>query len=284
VHACDFDTVIPVVVYSKIKGIPFFYTIYDYYAANIPNDYGRVKKIVAFLEDRMIEQAECVFLVDDCRLNQIASCHLRDYAIINNSPDDISLAKSNVSDQFVLFYAGALLNVRGISSIISAASKIQDIKIIIAGSGPEEKRIKDAHKTNGNVLFLGQIPYDMVIKQSEQASALIALYDPYIENNIYASPNKLFEAMMLAKPIIASNNPSIQKIINSEKCGIVIEYGNLEELIGAISLLKYSPDIRKTLGENGRKAYVEKYSWNIMKKRIVTKYASVLKGQSGEHG
>jgi glycosyltransferase involved in cell wall biosynthesis len=152
-----------------------------------------------------------------------------------------------------------------------------DIKMVIAGSGAAEDKIKVAMRQLQNIQFLGQISYEEVIAFSQRADALIALYDPSIENHKFASPNKLFEAMMLAKPIIVSDNPSLIKYIKEEKCGLLIRYGSMEDLCSSVIQLKNSEQLCQTLGRNGRNAYQEKYSWKKMNERLLSKYRAFSK-------
>jgi glycosyltransferase involved in cell wall biosynthesis len=276
IHACDFDTAVPAFIASRVRGVPFFYTIYDYYSANIPVDKPFIKKIISTMENFFINRADCLFIVDKNRFEQIKECKIRDFAVINNSPVDVSLQDTNEETNFILFYGGALLKTRGIGLLIEVAKRLPDVQVIIAGSGPEEQNIREAIKQGTNIQYLGQISHQKIIEYSSKADAIVAMYDPSIKNNEYASPNKLFEAMMLSKPIITSDNPALLKYIDEERCGIVIPYGDLDRLIDAITQLQNSPQISKMYGRNGRLAYETKYSWEIMKERLLEKYASHL--------
>lgn len=276
IHACDFDTIIPAFLFSKIRRVPLFYTIYDYYSANIPDNLKIFKKFISTLEDYFISSADCVFVVDQNRLEQIKRCKINDVAVINNSPLDVPLVNLTADHDFTIFYAGALSKSRGIEMLLELAKRMPDVQLSIAGSGTEESKVKDAMKKCNNIQFLGQIPYQKVIACSLQADVLIALYDPRIENHKFASPNKLFEAMMLSKPIITSDNKSLENYICDEKCGITVRYGYIDNLLGAVLQLKQSHELCQNLGQNGRNAYERKYSWDIMKDRLLLKYDSHL--------
>ena len=67
------------------------------------------------------------------------------------------------------------------------------------------------------------------------------------------SPNKMFDYMMAAKPIIqaidAGNN-----LVGEADCGIDVEPDNVGEISKAILALKSMPEEeRRRLGENGKK-------------------------------
>jgi len=106
---------------------------------------------------------------------------------------------------------------------------------------------------------------------------IIAFYDTQIPNNKYASPNKLFEAMMCETPILMNNGTYASKIIKKEKCGIVVEYNDINKIRTVIKKLKNNDKIVKKLGKNGKKAYDKKYRWDIMEKRLLNLYKSIMK-------
>lgn len=106
---------------------------------------------------------------------------------------------------------------------------------------------------------------------------LFATYDPIYPTNRYASPNKLFEAMMCHKPIIVNDGTSMADIVRRENCGIVVPYGDVNELKNAILKLKNNPQLYGRLGVNGRNAYDTKYSWKIMEQRLLDVYKHINK-------
>jgi glycosyltransferase involved in cell wall biosynthesis len=112
----------------------------------------------------------------------------------------------------------------------------------------------------------------MALHISTQANAFIATYDPSIPNHRYSSPNKIFEAMMLAKPVVVAKNTNMDRIVEFWECGLVVEYGNLVALEQALSMLANDLGLQTRLGKNGRKAYKMEYSWEKMQERLLALY------------
>jgi len=127
-------------------------------------------------------------------------------------------------------------------------------------------------KKHARMTYLGPIMYDIVIEKTLQADLLFALYDPRVPNNRYASPNKLFEAMMCGKPILVSDGTAMADIVKEEECGLVVPYGDVDAIKHAILTLKNDPVLCRRLGENGRRAYETKYNWKIMEERLLEIY------------
>ena len=123
--------------------------------------------------------------------------------------------------------------------------------------------------------FFGRVAYQDALQLNQTADVLFAMYDPGILNHRFASPNKLFEAMMLKKPIIVANGTGMDRIVATEECGIVVPYGERSSLEQALMKLASQPDLRATLGSAARKAYEDKYSWSHQKSTILEFYVNL---------
>ena len=192
---------------------------------------------------------------------------------MNTPIDMIKIERKTTKNKvFSIFYGGLLAEERGFYQIINAIKDFNDVKLIIAGFGKDEEKLQKLFQKAENVRFIGKIPYKDVIKYTKKADLLFALYDPSIPNNKFASPNKIFEAMMCKKPIIVSDCSTMSRIIKEENCGIVVSYNDIESIRNAILKLKNDLQLCKLLGNNGRKAYENKYNWDVMQKRLLQIY------------
>ena len=119
---------------------------------------------------------------------------------------------------------------RDFETIVQAAKEIGGIVLEFAGFGYYEEQLHELSTHDACIRFLGTIPYNEVIERTMQADLLFAFYDPAVPNNRYASPNKLFEAMMCGKPILVSEGTAMADIVRQEKCGIVVPYKDLQAI------------------------------------------------------
>ena len=284
IHACDLDTLYPAILAKFIKKSYLCYTIFDFYSENLPSIVpDLLKKIIAYLEKAGIQFTDVLFLVDEARIPQIKGAKIKKIEYIYNTPQEkVNSGKipelNKKNGEIIIFYAGSLDSerVRSIKMIIEAVRDIKDIKLIVAGTGQDQNIIeKIAANPGNNIEYLGWISYEEVISFTYKSDILFAFYDPSLPNNRLASPNKLFEAMMCSKPIIVNNCTSMADIVSDEKNGFVVPYGDIAQIKEAIINLINDPSLREKLGENGRKAYVQKYSWKIMEKRLVTAYKNL---------
>ncbi|PKL62604.1 MAG: glycosyltransferase WbuB [Methanomicrobiales archaeon HGW-Methanomicrobiales-2] len=276
VHAADLDTYVPAILAAKMKRKKIVYDIFDFYAdlVTLPSS---VRNCVATLDSFLMRFADTVIVVDPSRLRQIGREMDPSVYIIYNSPEDFPASftmdvQKKRWNPFKIFYAGVLGEGRDFETAILAAKGVEGIQIEFAGFGCHAEHIEALSEQEPNVMYIGTIPYDRVIQKTLQSDMLFALYDPDVPNNRYASPNKLFEAMMCGKPILVSDGTAMADIVREENCGLVVSYGDINAVKRAILMLKNDPTLCGRLGENGRKAYETKYNWEIMEKRLLEVY------------
>ncbi len=287
VHACNLDSLVPTIVTKLIKGAKLYYTIYDFYADNLPAISplipNGVRKLISALEKHLIRFVDTLFLVDECRYEQVKGARIKKLMYVYNSPPDYLGAedyqvpmKSMPQNTTTLFYAGVISETRGLKYMMEAIRDIDDVKLTIAGACDNEGILSMIAKS-GKVEYIGTISYESVIQMELHSDILFALYDPKVPNNKYASPNKLFEAMMCGKPIIVNIETAASRIVRRENCGLTVPYGNVGSIIKAVMRLKDDAYYRHILGNNGRKAYETRYSWEIMKGRLINAYEELAK-------
>jgi len=80
-------------------------------------------------------------------------------------------------------------------------------------------------------------------------------------------PAKVFDAMAMAKPIIATNVSDLAEILNG--CGWIVEPENPEQLAKTIQYVLDHPDKAAEMGQKARQKCIEKYSWDTMEKILI---------------
>lgn len=278
-HACDFDTVLPCLVMKLAFGKKLIYDIFDFYPDHLRNTPAWIKRAIRKLDYWIINHADGVILVDDTRREQIKETSPRRLFVIYNSPQDTATQYPNYNPsakgKMHLAYVGLFQKERGLLEIVALLKQHPEWTLDMAGFGGDEEAIRAACRAVPNITWHGRIDYEKAIQLSSQADVLFATYDPSTPNHRYSSPNKLFEAMLLAKPIIVAHDTNMDVIVSKHECGIIVKYGDETELETALLRLANDPSLRKRLGDNARKAYETDFSWNIMKSRLIELYAQV---------
>jgi len=286
VHSVNFDTFLFSFVIAKIKRKPIVYDIFDSYGDVM---HRLLRPIIVALDNFTMKFSDAIIIADDSRINQIAKGIKNRIITINNTPDDSYFQKNSsteskssvTEDEFTIFLGGKITKQRGTDLIISAVKEINDVKLIIKGFCSEEEYKRDLLAATENMpnvdMYLDGVSYDEIIKITLQSDLTLALYDPEYPNNVYASPNKLFESMASGNPIIVNENTSMASIVLEENCGIVVPYNDVDATKKAILQIKNDKELKTRLGENGRNAYISKYNWNVMEERLIDIYDYILK-------
>ena len=138
-------------------------------------------------------------------------------------------------DGRILLSAGRLVPWKGFDILISLMpdllEKYPDIKLYIAGDGPERTRLEkaaDARGLKGRVIFLGSL-------KQEELWRYMSASDIFVLNTGYEGLSHiLIEALMTGTPVVTTDIGGNPELIENGKNGILVEYNNREELMQAI--------------------------------------------------
>lgn len=195
---------------------------------------------------------------------------------INNYPIIGELHTSDIKKTNTFCYTGGITEERGIINFVKALKNI-NTKIILAGpvdSNSYLDKMKNLEEWE-KVDFLGLVDRKKVGNiMSESIAGLVTFLA--MPNHVNAQPNKIFEYMSSAIPVIGSNFKLWKEIIEDNNCGICINPDKPEEIAQAMKYLQENPDIAKQMGENGQKAVLEKYNWNNEEQKLIKVYKTIL--------
>jgi glycosyltransferase involved in cell wall biosynthesis len=275
-HACDFDTVLPAFVGKLFFKTPVVYDIFDFYADHIRNTPHWLVQIIRRLDLLAVRLSDVVIIVDEIRTTQLRGVSPKRLEIIYNTPEDRNLVPNQTSPagKLRIAYIGILQIERGFLELIDVLENHPEWTLDLAGFGGDEEKILEKTNNIPWITWHGRVNYERALKLSAKADVLIATYDPKIPNHRLASPNKIFEAMMLGKSIIVAEGTHIDEMIKFWDCGLVVPYGDRSALEIALQKLADDIDLREQYGRNARRAYEEEYSWRIMEKRLLDIYGS----------
>ena len=194
---------------------------------------------------------------------------IREKETILNYPlkNEVLSIKAEKLNEFTIGYMGSVTIERGALIMLEAVSRLrkQGESINILFVGPLDNNIKE-HSIcieaikNGWAIFKGRLkPREGWFLMSQCHIGMAVLKNS--PNFVESYPTKLFEYMLLNIPIITSNFPLYKEIMDDAECGIVVNPNSNIEICDAILEIKNSKKKRMLMGYNGKKAAIEKYSW-----------------------
>lgn len=170
-------------------------------------------------------------------------------------------------------FVGSLAPWQGVEYLINAApsilKEIPETKFLIIGDGQmKEELISLAEKTSvfNKFIFTGSVPYEEVPTYINASDVCVALKS-HLKSGY--STLKMYEYLACGKPIVASNEEGLGNVLEKTGSGIAVNRGSVENVSNAIIKLIKNKELRKSMGKNGRKLVLEKYTWNATVKQII---------------
>lgn len=91
----------------------------------------------------------------------------------------------------------------------------------------------------------------------------------------HGSSMKVFEYMACARPVVASDVGQLREVVGATGSGIVCENAP-PAVLNALLHLRERPDERARMGDNGRRAVLERYNWRTIAARTLDIFRDVL--------
>ena len=178
-------------------------------------------------------------------------------------------------DNVLIGTAARLIPSKGIHLFLKAAPAIldryPDAILMIAGSGPEENRLKDMAQgldIAGRVIFAGQIS-----NMRDYYSAFDLFLLPTLSEGLGIT---ILEAMSFGLPVIASAVGGIPELISHGVNGILIQPGSPSEIRDALVFCMENPQVAKAYGQQARADVRCGYSPEEMTAKTISVLESVL--------
>jgi glycosyltransferase involved in cell wall biosynthesis len=181
----------------------------------------------------------------------------------------------------VVAYAGHLYAWKGVDVLLEALARMPDVRGLIVGghaSEPDLARTKSVAERlglAGRITFTGLVEPARVPELLSQASVLVLPNTASAISTRFTSPLKLFEYMAAARPIVASDLPSIREILTDGGNALLVAPGNAEALAGAIERVLADPGLAARLARAALEA-VPAYSWERRAERLEALFADVI--------
>ena len=198
--------------------------------------------------------------------------------IINNFPlvDEFNCNVKQRKNSKEIIFVGGINKIRGIIPLIKSIYK-SEIKLNLVGNFLEKDLLKTLERVNGwsNVNYFGYCNRDKINELMARSIVGIVTF-LNAPNHVDSQPNKIFEYMSAGLPVIASNFDLWREIIEKNNCGFCVNPTDLNEIKSAIFEILGNPRKAKELGENGRRAIIEKYNWNNEEKKLIKLYGELI--------
>jgi len=166
------------------------------------------------------------------------------------------------SNKFTVLFYGSFRPGQGLKTIVKAArllSKSQEIKFVLAGSGPMLKEIKESTKNFKNVELTGWLAKDKLARLIANADVCLGQFSE-LEKIDRVIPTKAFECLALGKPFITGEGKGIRELVEAGKDTILVKKNSELVLVNAILSVKKDAGLSKKLSENAIAKYESEFT------------------------
>jgi glycosyltransferase involved in cell wall biosynthesis len=284
------------VAVGQLLGIPVHFDVADVYPVGMrdsriehPGWVGRVTRnpaIAEAIERWVVRRVATVFVVSEEIRQRFVGLGMaaERVVMVGNTPENLAeLALSypvprDIADwagRPLMLFVGNLLPSRGLPDAVRAtelvAREFPDFGFVIVGDGREEPvlraMIAEKHLEQ-RVRLVGWKPMDE--HPPYYANAAIGVL-PFrrTEHISITLANKLFDYMGASLPVLASDLPSMRRVLTESDAGILVPPSDPAALARGIATLLSDPELRTRLGRAGRHAAETKYAWSDDRRRFI---------------
>jgi colanic acid biosynthesis glycosyl transferase WcaI len=295
---------LPACVLRLIRGIPFVFNIQDLWPDTLVSTgmlnnrfmlwaagkwcqfcYRYASKVVVItpgfkqkLQERGVPEDKIEVIYNWCDESQIC-----------RAEKDQELANAlGMTARFNIVFAGNIGAAQAMGAVLEAAKIIAPrfpvVQFIFIGGGVEVDSLKEKAAVMGlkNVLFHKQRPISEIGKILSLADVLLVHLkdDPLFHITI---PSKTQAYMAIGRPILMGVRGDAADLITKAGCGLICEPENPQSIAEAVAKFHSMPkaDLDE-MGENGRRFYERKLSFEIAARKYEKVLESVAKRAKGE--
>lgn len=235
-----------------------------------------ISKIYAIYEKRSVKKYDAIIsvtphIVERFRLISSNVVMVTNYPIINLEEEIIRNSSKTIG------FAGGITEQYKHHNILKAIEDMNNVKYILAGGVSNEYLgYLQSFASWDKVEYRGKIPHWEVKDIYINSVMGVAIHEStQIDKRGSLGIIKLFEFMEAKLPVICTNYTLWREIIEEHKCGICVDPNNVDEIRKAIEYILNNPKEAKIMGENGRKAVIEKYNWKIQEEILLKLYERI---------
>ena len=173
-----------------------------------------------------------------------------------------------------ILFASRLLREKGIEELVEAFQAVRtdhpDVELWIAG---EPYRPNPTSLDEAEVAALGQIPGVRVLGQVDDMPGLLAQVDIVaLPSWREGTPKILLEAAACGLPIVATDIPGCQGVVDPDQSGFLVPVRDVQALAQALKALMTDPERRLAFGRRGREIVERGFSTTEVNRATLAVY------------
>ena len=276
-------------IFAKLIKKPFVIEIRDLWPQVLieqggKNEKNLLIKLLIFMEKIIYKNASCVIVLAKGSITFVEKRGAKNVVWLPNGPDLKIFRQKKYPQEpkkfsfeypFKIFYTGAHGEANALNVIIDAARLLINlpIQIIFVGDGPEKHKLIQYSNGLKNISFQDSVPKKDIPDLLKDAHAIILTLRGLKLFSYGVSPNKLYDAYAIGRPVITNVPGDINDEVNDNRLGFTSKSDNPRELSEAIRKLFFTGRSERILmSHRARKLAETIYS----REKIIKKYDFLL--------
>jgi glycosyltransferase involved in cell wall biosynthesis len=240
IHCNDLNTLLQGWIASLVCGAKL---IYDSHEVNTPIGQTRLtlrEKGDSFKERFLIYKAVKVLSVSNAAAKLIGDYYKIAPVVVTNCSYRVPIDYNKKKDDefFNVLYHGIISANRGYEEfVLSGKSVPQNVRLILRGYGPLEialRKLTSENDLDNKVIFAPPVDIKDLIPKASESQVGVVFTKPVNPNFKYTVGNKVFEYINAGIPVILSDVPEHQYLINKFGFGLIVDDVSSEKIAAAI--------------------------------------------------
>ena len=178
-------------------------------------------------------------------------------------------------DAFVVGWIGRMTGVKRTDDVLVVFRRLLDLgvdaRLCLVGDGPDREGIERRARELGimrRCLFLGY---------QEDVAPYFAAFDAFLLTSANeGTPVVAIEALAAGCPVVATRVGGVPDVVEDEVSGYLVEPGAVDEPAERLAALAADPELRRRLGEAGRRRVLPRYSVDRLLDDVDRLYRALL--------
>lgn len=210
---------------------------------------------VQYSEQRLITNAPMIVVTTKRHVNQIRSTYSKKHIRIHPNyvlTDNFTPVKTTKLYDFV--FVGRIDPQKNISMLLDTMRQLEGRRLLLIGQGELAESLKQEYADlSDRVIWYGAAPHEDLPRLIQQARIYI------LPSHHEGHPKALIEAMSCGMPVVGTDVPGIQDIIEHQKTGWLCEK-TIDSLASALDHILNDETLQQSLGQHARDFALENYS------------------------
>lgn len=255
------------------------------------------REVIRLTERFLMRRCAFSIMVNDTIADEVQRIHkLKDRPIVvRSTPDNWPLDPNAIrqvrdelmknaeakTEPFLVMYHGAITTGRGIEMLIRVTAKDPHVRAIVLGNGGAAyldslKTLAAELGVADRVLFHPAVPLSELWKYVGAADLSLMMIEGKAKSYYYALPNKFFESIQSFTPIVASNIPEMQRLIDKYEIGLTCDPNDLDAVCACVEKMRTDRAFYAQCKENLKRAKAD-LCWEKEKHVLLDAFEQYIK-------